>query len=159
MSYDKPYSRETITFPAAAFGAATVSRRILGPRGKSGTVRDVRYYPTADAVGTTSVPEITVGSAASTAGGALFTEYARFRLGTSAVAGYAAASGPYRARALAATGPHTGGVPPFLSDFASHVQLETAKIPANTVAVITLVAGVGGSPAGTGTVEVDIDWD
>lgn len=158
MSYDKPFSRETIDFPAAAFGASTISRRILGPRGKSGTVRDIRYYPTADAVGTTTVPEINVGSAAS-APGALFAEYARFRLGTTAIAGYTAAGGPYRARALYAVGPHTGGAPPTLNDYAGHVALETAKIPANTVVFISLVAGVGGSPAGTGTVEVDIDWD
>lgn len=159
MSYDMPAAKETYVFPSSAFGATTESRKLIGPKGKKGRVVDIRTYLTADAVGTTTVPEITVGSAASDAG-ALFTEYARHRLGTTAVLGNTAAGTPYRARNLAIAAPgNPGGLPPALSDFAGHVQLETASIPADTAFFISRVKGAGGVPAGTGLTEVDIVWD
>lgn len=159
MSYDNPSKKEVYLFPSSAFGAATESRKFLGPKGKKGLVHDIRTYLTADAVGTTTVPEITVGSAAS-APGALLTEYARHRLGTTAILGNTAAGTPYRARALAAAAPgNPGGTPPTLSDFAGHVALETAYIPADTPFFITRVVGVGGTPAGTGITEVEVWFD
>lgn len=159
MSYDNPAKKETYVFPSSAFGATTESRAIKGPKGKKGLVKDIRTYISADMVGTTTVPEITVGSAASDAG-ALFTEYARHRLGTAVGTGNTAAGTPYRARALAeAAAGNPGGAPPALSDFAGHVQLETARIPADTVVYISRVKGAGGTPAGTGITEVDIEWD
>lgn len=159
MSYDNPAKKETYLFPSSAFGATTESRKVLGPKGKKGLVKDIRTYVTADMVGTTTVPEINVGSAASVPG-TLLTEYARHRLGTTAILGNTAAGTPYRARALAATAQgNTGGIPPALSDFSGHVALETAYIPADTAFFITRVAGVGGTPAGTGITEVDIEWD
>ncbi|MET4187614.1 hypothetical protein ABIB86_000437 [Bradyrhizobium sp. JR1.7] len=157
MSYDNPIKR-TYVFPSSAFGATTESRAIKGPAGKVGIVRDIRTYITADMVGTTTVPEINVGSAASVVG-TLKTEYARHRLGTTAILGNTAAGTPYSARDLAASAPGTtGGVPPALSDFAGHVALETAPIPKDTTVFITRVAGAGGTPAGTGITEVDIEW-
>jgi hypothetical protein len=157
-TYDNP-KKETYVFPSSAFGATTESRKLLGPKGKKGLVRDIRTYLTADCVGTTTVPEINVGSAASTAGGTLYTEYARHRLGTSATAGNTAAGTPYRARALCEAGANNpGGAAPTLSDFSNHIKLETDFIPADTAFFITRVAGVGGTPAGTGITEVEIDW-
>ena len=157
MSYDKPQT-ETYVFPSSAFGATTESRAIKGPKGKKGWVRDIRTYVTADMVGTTTVPEINVGSAASDSG-AVVCEYARHRLGTTAILGNTAAGTPYRARALAlgAAG-FAGGAAPTLVDYAGHVLLETAQIPADTVIYISRIKGVGGTPAGTGITEVDIDW-
>lgn len=159
MSYDNPNSKEVYVFPSSAFGATTESRAIRGPKGKTGRVVDIRTYLTADAVGTTTVPEINVGSAASTPG-SLKTEYARHRIGTTAVAGNLATGTPYRARALAQAAPAvpTSG-PPTLNDFPGHVALETARIPADTTVFITRVAGVGGTPAGTGVTEVEVWWD
>jgi hypothetical protein len=154
MSYDNPSKRETYVFPSSAFGATTESRKILGPKGKKGTVRDIRTYITADMVGTTTVPEINVGASAGSS------EYARHRLGTTAILGNTAAGTPYRARALCAAAQNNpGSAAPSLTDFAGHVLLEIAKIPADTVVFITRTAGVGGTPAGTGITEVDIDWD
>jgi hypothetical protein len=151
-TYDVP-QRETYYLPSAAYGAGTVSKTIIGPKGKKGLVRDIVMLPTADNVGTTTVPEITVGAAAGT------TEYARFRLGTTAILGYTAAAGPRRARALTdvAQG-NTGGIPPVLNDFAGHVALETAQIPADTAFVISGKAGVGGAPAGTFEAYVHVEW-
>ena len=148
MSYDQAngFVTEYVTIPSSAFGAATSNHGVKGPKGKRGIVRDIIVDLTAAAVGTTTVPEVKVGAS----NGA--NEYARFRLGTSATAGYAAET--YRARALVTGNP----VPPTLSDFAGHVALETADIPADTRAVISLTAGVGGTPAGTGRVTVIIDW-
>lgn len=156
MSYDTP-QKEVYVLPSSAFGATTESLKIKGPKGKKGLVRDIRTYLTADCVGTTTVPEINVGSAASDAG-AVVAEYARHRLGTSAVAGNTAAGSPYRARALVLSGKYTAGIPLTLSDFTSHVELEKAYIPADTVVYISRIKGAGGVPAGTGKTEVEIDW-
>lgn len=151
-TYDVP-QRERYYLPSAAYGATTASKTIIGPKGKKGLVREILFMPSADLVGTTTVPEITVGSAAG------LVEYARFRLGTTAILGYTAAAGPRRARALteSAAG-NTGGIPPVLSDFTGHVALETASIPADTAFVISGKAGVGGTIAGTFEGYVEIDW-
>lgn len=141
---------ETRVYESAvgAFGATTASRSYIGPKGKVGYVRDIEAFLTADAVGTTTVPEVTVGSAAG------LTEYARFRLGTSATAGLAAASTPIRARSQVIG----NGETPTNETFTGYVKLETARIPADTKFVISGVAGVGGTPAGTGFHRVEIDW-
>jgi hypothetical protein len=154
MSYDIPSLREVYYLPSSAYGATTASKTIMGPKGKKGIVTDIVVLLSADNVGTTTVPEVTVGSAAG------LVEYARFRLGTTATAGYAAANTPFRARALTATAQgNTGGVVPTLVDFAGHVLLETASIPADTAIVISGKAGVGGTPAGTFEAYVHVRWD
>lgn len=142
---------ETIRYPSppsAAFGATTQTQTFIGPKGCKGIVRDIEVFLTADAVGTTTVPEIDVGTASGDV------SYARFRLGTTAILGATAASTPLRARSAAVGNP----TPPVLNDYAGHVALETALIPADTAFVITGKAGVGGVPAGTGYYAVEIDW-
>ena len=136
------------TAASATFGATTISRRIIGPKGRKGFVRDIQVDVTTTLVGTTTVPEVQVGTAQADS------SYARFRLGTSATAGYAA--GIYRA---AQVGGYTlqDGTPNF-EDFTGHVKMNTAQIPVDTAAVITLLAGTGGVPAGGGAVRVTIDW-
>jgi hypothetical protein len=151
MSYDNP-QREVYVIPSTAFGAANESLKFIGPAGKTGLVRDIMVEPTADMVGTTTGPEINDGASANAS------EYARFRLGTTAILGYTAAAGPRRAKSLVGGPANTGGVPPTLADFASHVLLETARIPADTAFFISGTAGVGGTPAGTARREVIIDW-
>ncbi len=145
--------REVYLLPSAAFGATTDSFTIIGPFGKTGLVRDIEVGITAAMVGTTTVPEVRVGTAASA------NEYARFRLGTAAGTGYG--TGAFRATQV---GGQTlmDGTPAF-EDFTGHVvlaskQVPASVIPANTAAVITRVAGTGGTPAGTGVVRVTIDW-
>ena len=155
MSYDNPFRREVYVFANTTFGSATESQKIIGPKGKKGLVREIFTHVTADMVGTTTVPEIDVGATSGSF------EYARHRLGTTAILGNTLAGSPYRASALAAGsgGSFTGGVPPTLNDYAGHVALETARIPADTAFFITRTAGVGGTPAGFGVTEVTIDWD
>lgn len=166
MSYDEP-QRERYTLLAAAFGGTKVTRTFQGPPGKKGLVRDIVTDVTTAMVGTTSVPEIRVGSADSD------NSFARFLMGTSATAGYAA--GEYRARSLCekAQG-RTGSKAMQLNDFAHHIALEGndgsgtvadaadangfAFLPADTAFFITGVAGVGGVPAGTADIFVDIEW-
>lgn len=147
MSYDNP-QREVYAIPSGAFGATTAAFKFIGPPGKVGIVRDIMVEPSADMVGTTTVPEIAVGLASSGV------DYARFRLGTTAILGYTSAAGPRRARSLVTGNP----TPPTLVDFAGHVLLETARLPADTAFFITGIAGVGGTPAGTARYEVVIDW-
>jgi hypothetical protein len=146
--YNDPITEEYF-IPSAAFGATLDTTRIVGPKGRKGYVRDIMVDVTASMVGTTSVPEIAVGASSGTA------EYARFRLGTTAVAGYAATA-VFRASVV---GGNTlvDGTPVF-EDYTGHVKMATAPIPADTQVFISRVAGVGGTPAGTGTTRVIIDW-
>jgi hypothetical protein len=148
VSYDQKTVTERFTMPSGTYGATAAQVKIIGPKGKRGIVRDILFIPTADMVGTTTVPEITVGATAGSS------EYARFRLGTSATAGYTSAQGPRRARSLV-TG---NGAAQTFEDFTGHVKLETADIPADTAVFLSGVAGVGGTPAGTFAAYVDIDW-
>lgn len=150
MSYDNP-QREVYQIPSSAFGAANEAVAFKGPPGKTGIVRDMTAEITADMVGTATVPEIRVGNAAQDF------SYARWRLGTTAILGNTAAGTPYRAKSLIAGPGNTGGVPPVLNDFAGHVALETARLPADTAFFISGTAGVG-TPAGTARREVIIDW-
>ena len=144
---------ETIRYPSApsaAFGAATQTQTFIGPKGKKGLVRDIEVFLTADAVGTTTVPEIDVGTASGDV------SYARLRLGSAAGTGYG--TGVQRASQLIATLGTAQVPPPAASDYAGHVALETAFIPKDTALVITLKAGTGGTPAGTASVYVVIKW-
>jgi hypothetical protein len=165
-TYDQPH-RERYTIPAWAFGGGTLSKVLRGPPGKKGLVRDILTTVTTAMVGTTTVPEIRVGSAASD------NSNARFRLGTSATAGYG--TGEFRARSLTETAQgRTGSKARQLEDFTGHVALEGndgsgtvanaadangfAFLAADTDFYITGVAGTGGAPAGTADVYVDVDW-
>lgn len=147
--YDKLVQTEFYAQPSSAFGATTETQTYMGPKGKQGYVRDIDIDITADMVGTTTVPEIMVGTASG------LSEYARFRLGTTAILGYTSAAGPRRASVVA------GGAKNF-DDFAGHVKLgsdvSATRIPADTAFVITRKLGVGGTPAGTGRSRVIIDW-
>lgn len=151
MAYDNPI-REVYVIPSSAFGLTNEAVAFKGPPGKTGFVRDITAEVTADMVGTTTVPEIRVGNAAQDF------SFARWRLGTTAILGNTAAATPYRAKSLIAGPANTGGVPPVLNDFPSHVALETARLPADTAFFISGTAGVGGSPAGTARREITIEW-
>lgn len=143
------------------FGAdnETVSYTLMLPKGKKGIVRDIMIHITEAMVGTTTVPEILVEATASALGAVVGT-YARFRLGTSATAGYTTSPAVRRASALvdsykevaAATLPGKQS-----TDFSEHVALEKAYIPADTAFIITLLAGSGGSETGAGQVCVEFD--
>lgn len=150
MAYDK-VQLEQYTAVSSAFGATTETQTHIGPKGKKGLVIDIEVDLTADNVGTTTVPEITVGLTSGS------TEYARYRLGTAAGTGYLATNTPFRATQEALSG-EPNNRPPHLSDYAGHVALETTYLPADTKFIITRLAGVGGTPAGTGRSTVWIAW-
>lgn len=143
---------------ALQFGAAgeTVGYEFIGPKGRKGIVRDIEIEVTENMVGTTTVPEIGIGAALATAGAPSY-DYARFRLGTAAGTGYATTVNTIRARSLV-VGKSSARVPPTLTDFAGHVLLETAMIPADTLFYINFNEGVDGSETGAGRVAVEIDW-
>ena len=146
--YNDVPNEETYWYPAQAFGAATVTHNIIGPWGKQGEVVDIMADVTAAMVGTTTVPEIDVGTSAGDA------SYARYRLGTAAgTVGYGA--GVHRATQESLV---RQVQPPALNDFPGHVALETALTPANTPMVVTLKAGTGGTPAGQADVMIKIRW-
>jgi len=149
QSYDGPMV-ETYIQPSSAFGATTESQRYFGPKGKKGHVIDIDVDITADMVGTTTVPEICVGTASADA------SYGRFRLGTAVGTGYTSAQGSRRATQVG--GNAVTDDTPVYEDFTGHVKLRTAYIPADTEFFISRVAGVGGSPAGTGRSRVMIVW-
>lgn len=170
MSYDR-VGCQTIRYmigndTAIQFGAdgEAKSYAFIGPKGKKGLVRDIEVRITEDMVGTTTVPEIGVGDAASDLG-SLDNEYARFRLGTTAVAGYTTTtftSGMVRASSLVDGQPNEPGAATLPGrqsvDYSEHVVLEKALIPADTPFFISLVPGSGGTETGAGMVAVEIDW-
>lgn len=154
-TYDNPQREEYIQ-PSAAFGATTDNFYHMGPKGKKGLVRDIEVDITADMVGTTTVPEIAVGSATT------LVEYARFRLGTAVGTGYTSAGGVRRASVVAnnrkATSAAGEVTPDVYEDYTGHVKMNTAFIPADTQFCISRVLGTGGVPAGTAKTKVIIDW-
>ena len=145
MSYEQPltewYGAELGTFTLSAGATLTVK----GPKGCTGFVREMIADVTTSIVGTTSVPEIAVGLSSADA------TYGRYRLGTTASTGYG--TGVFRASQEAIT----GNPPRTLADYAGHVLLERARIPADTAFTIAVVAAVG-SPAGAARLKVRIDW-
>jgi hypothetical protein len=142
---------------AIQFGADGEAKayEYIGPKGKKGLVRDIEIEVTEDMVGTTTVPEVNVGDAASDLG-SLDHEYARFRLGSTAILGYttSVSPNPLRASSLVKGNP----TPPTSPAFSGHVELEKALIPADTPFFISLVPWSGGSETGAGRVVVEIDW-
>ena len=147
MHYAVPQT-ETICLNNQNFGNSTLTFNYIGPFGKEGHVEDIVADITTSMVGTTTVPEIDVGTASGD------TTYAQYRLGTSATSGYTSGSTPKRASQEA----WTGNPPIALSDFTGHVALNKARIPKNTAFVITLKAGTGGAPAGVANVYVIMKW-
>jgi len=150
---------------AIQFGAdgEAKSYEFIGPKGRRGLVRDIEIEITEDMVGTTTVPEIGVGDAASDLG-SLDNEYGRFRLGSTAILGYTTSSAPtnpIRASSLVNSNNEVGAttLPGKQSiAFSEHVALEKAFIPADTTFFISLVPGSGGSETGAGRPAVEIDW-
>jgi hypothetical protein len=122
----------------ATFGATTVTHQIIGPRGKTGIVRDIACEITTSLVGSTTVPEIMVGISSGD-----FT-FGRYRLGTAIGTGYG--TGYFRASDEAIT----GNPPRTLSDFASHVVLDGGPLTSQGVAGGTYgtVVPAGRIPAG-----------
>lgn len=107
---------------SATWEGTSVVHYIVGPRGKSGFVRDLMVDITTSMVGTTSVPEINVGISSGD-----YT-YGRYRLGTSASVGYNV--GPYRASAEAIV----GNPPRALSDYPGHVVLDGGPLTSQGIA-------------------------
>lgn len=149
---------------AVQFGAdgEAKSYEFIGPKGRKGIVRDIEIEVTEAMVGTTTVPEIGVGDAASDLA-SLDNEYARFRLGSTEILGYGTdvSPNPIRASSLvksfneigAASNPGKQSLA-----YSEHVALEKAFIPADTPFFISLVPGSGGTETGAGRVRVYIDW-
>jgi hypothetical protein len=149
---------------AIQFGAdgETKSYEYIGPKGKKGLVRDIENEITENMVGTTTVPEIGVGDAASDLG-SLDNEYGRFRLGSTETSGYTTALSPNPVRAssfvTSKNEPGAAILPGKQSvAYSEHVALEKAFIPADTPFFISLVPGSGGTETGAGRVAVEIDW-
>ena len=113
MSYE---NADNVTYEwaeSATFGATSVVHYIQGIRGKVGFVRDLAVDITTSMVGTTSVPEIQVGISSGD------TTYGRYRLGTTASAGYGISYWS------ASDDPFIVGNPPrTASDYAGHIVLD-----------------------------------
>jgi hypothetical protein len=146
MSYENPITETYGEALGSPLVSASSTMTVISPKGCVGFVRDLIAEVTTSIAATTAVPELTVGTAS-----ADFT-YGRHRLGTSASAGYN--TGVHRASQKA----WTGNPPRTLSDFAGHVSLETARIPADTAITLTITAGTGGTVAGVVRARFVIDW-
>lgn len=128
----------------ATFGATSVTHWIMGPKGKTGVIRDIVVdVTTAVTWGSMSAPaEIAIGL---TPGD---TTFGRYRLGANLSTGYAV--GPHRA----GDEPITGNPPRTLADFAGHVVLDGGPVTSQGVAGGTYgtVVPLGRIPAGPLTV-------
>lgn len=145
MSYDRPLT-ETYGPDLGEFAfTGGASLNVIGPKGCVGYIRDLVADVTTSIVGTTTVPELGAGISSGDY------SYGRFRLGSTASLGYG--TGVHRASQKA----WTGNPPRTLSDFAGHVALETARIPADTAVVLFVVAAVG-SAAGKARLRFQINW-
>jgi hypothetical protein len=105
----------------STFGATAVTHYIVGPKGKVGFVTDISCEVTTSLVGTTTVPEIDVGISSGD-----YT-FGRYRLGTTAVLGYAV--GPHRASQELIT----GNPPRTLADFTGHVVLDGGPLTSSGI--------------------------
>jgi hypothetical protein len=158
MSYDTPISQTYEILGGAAQPMTAAGYEFIGPKGKRGLVKDIEAEITANMVGTTTVPEVVVGALTGQS------QYARWRLGTTAILGYVAASivpNPVRASALVNSKKEPGAATlpgKQATAYPEYVALEKAYIPADTPFFISLVPGTGGSPAGNARVRVYIDW-
>jgi hypothetical protein len=121
MAYDQA-DIEEFSYLDSTFGATSVTHNIIGPKGKVGFVRDISVDVTTALVGTTTVPEIQVGISSGD-----FT-YGRYRLGTTASAGYGV--GMHRASVEG----WTGNPPRTLGDFAGHVVLDGGPLTSQGIA-------------------------
>lgn len=142
MSYENP-DVERYAWPEdATFGGTGVTHQIIGPRGKVGFVRDIIVEVTTSLVGTTTVPEVMVGISSGDS------TFGRYRLGTTAIAGYGA--GTHRA----SMEPITGNPPRTLADFAGHVVLDGGPLTSQGIAggSYGTVVPSGRIPAGPFTV-------
>lgn len=128
MSYDNPEIQEYQWAEDTTFGGTTVTHNIIGPKGKVGYVRDLAVEVTTSLVGTTTVPELLVGISSGDS------TFGRYRLGTTASAGYNV--GVHRA----STEPITGNPPRTLGDFSGHVVLDGGPLTS---------AGIAGGSYGT----------
>lgn len=147
MAYDTPTTQDygpelgTITLTSGA------SLNIRGPRGKKGLVRDIEVDVTTS-INATTVSEVDVGISSADA------SYGRFRLGTTVSTGYG--TGVKRASVVAGASPGQVGTNPVTyNDFANHVEIMKALIPADTDIVLSTTIA---SSAGAGRVRVRIAW-
>lgn len=135
--YDNP-KRITYTYPALAFGGASSSSSIKPPRGLfNGTVEDIHVAVTVLFTAVTTPAYIRLGYAGNTS------YYAELAMGT------AAASAGYGSADIAAS---TGVI-------FRRIDLRNDPVPGVLTAVlVNFVASTGGTPAGTGSVNVCIGW-
>lgn len=135
--YDNP-TRITYTYPALAFGGASSSSTIKPPRGKfQGTIEDIHVAVTVLFTAVTTPAFIRLGYSGD------HDYYAELNMGT------AAASAGFGTVDIA------GGTSPIYR----RIDLKNDPIPGVLTAVlINFVAATGGSPAGTGSVNVAIGW-
>lgn len=130
MSYSNP-DRRSYVFPAVAFGTGT-AQSFQGPKGKAGRLVDIHVSCTVLFTAVTTPAYVQVGTAATPAANAALA------LGTLAATDAISAKG--------------NGV-------TTAYTLTTDQIAADTQVEVTFVAPTGGTPAGTGTVAVVVDWD
>lgn len=128
MSYDIADIVEYSWGLDSTFGTTSVTHYIVGPKGKVGYVRDLFVDVVTSLTGSTTVPELQVGTSSGD------TTFGRYRLGTATGTPYGV--GPHRASAEAIT----GNPPRTLADFAGHVVLDGGPLTS---------AGIAGGSYGT----------
>lgn len=130
MSYSNP-NRRTYTFPGIAFGTSG-AQTLDNPKGKAGRIVSVQVVATVLFTAVTTPGRVDLGN--STTANA----YGSLSLGTLAAAASLSSEGTI--------------------GYASYTNT-TRDIAADVPLKVSFIAPTGGSPAGTGTVILTVDWD
>ena len=127
--------RVTYLFPAQDIGAATVTLKVNGPKGKTGVLRDYGIVNVTEAfTADTTAATIAVGKTGNT------DAYGEeLSMGTTAAGGGKTVRSTYNKA----------------TDLDDYI---VATIPADTEVFVTCTAPTGGVPAGIGAVLVVVDW-
>jgi len=135
--YDNP-TRITYTYPSLAFGGSSSSSTIKPPRGKfNGTIEDIHVAVTVLFTAVTTAAFIRLGYSGD------HDYYAELNMGTAAAnAGYG-----------------TADITSATSPIYRRIDLKNDPVPGILTAVlVNFVAATGGTPAGTGHVNICIGW-
>lgn len=143
ISHDMPF-RETISWCTLAFGGATTTRIIRGPKGFFGRVVKAQAQATVSFVGTTTPAKVQVGD------GVTANKFLDLFMGAAGAGTAAAGVVDTQTTPAALTGMNkTDGTPLIPNNL---IQ------PDAQATTVTFLAATGGAPAGTADVQIVVDW-
>ncbi|KQZ49714.1 hypothetical protein ASD54_12305 [Rhizobium sp. Root149] len=128
MGYANPIIRSTYTWNAVDFGAGNVATSFKGPNGMEGRIRELTVISTETFTNTTTQAFVRLGTTSDA------DAYAQAALGTLA------------------------NTDTFVASKQDSDWIISGTLPVDTQIEVNFVAPTGGTPAGIGTVILDVEW-